>query len=550
MNNEELQNFAESTNKKFGLITTIIARHSAKIKTQTEKEDEKVEEKPSVVSTEDKVLKTLTSSLSIIASVLKRVNTSLAKLSTTGTSIGAVPALVPTPAGTTKPKDKEDKDKESGFSGLLKDLFTNPAVIAAFSGLAYLFLPKEVQKEIKDFFSSFSTGLDSAIGNAEDEGFTGFGSKIKVAGMAIAAVFSVKLLSSLASAIITTVKIVKLMGAGGKIGKLGIAGGVIAGGAAYMGARALSDDDEPEKASTSAQSAPQSTPEEKPSAGGLKSSGGVGIKPGGEFGIKAPPPADIKDVIVKASKMVGVDESTMIAVARQESGFNPSAKASTSSAKGLFQFVDATWNDMVRKYGSQYPELNKGPMDPLASAIAGALYIKENSRTLEKAGIPVNPTNLYALHFLGAGGGSKLLKADPTAIAANILPDAAASNKSVFFNKDGSPKTVDEVIQFLYGKVGSYASAYASDNLQAPTSSVVASRPVSNATTGQDVNNASMNMRTLTTGATNQSQVASIDNSSTRSTGTEKTRSSAPIPSPIANRGSLNGYVKHSTSYA
>jgi hypothetical protein len=550
MNNEQLEQFAENTNKKLGLITTIINLHTAKIRTLTDANKPKqASEKPSVVSTEDSVIKSVSTSLGIIAAALKRVNTSLSKMSAVG--VGAVPTAMPTPAASTRTKDKEEKEKEGGgFSSLLKDLFTNPAVIAAFSGLAYFFLPKEVQKELKDFFTSFGSGLDSAVGKAEGEGFTGFGNTIKVAGMAIATVFGAKLLSSLASATITTVKIIKLMGAGGKIGKLGIAGGVIAGGAMYMGARALTDDEEKDTTTTPSPTPATNAPEEKPPVGGLKSTGSVGIKPGGGYGIKAPPPADIKDIIVKASKKVGVDESTMIAVARQESGFNPSAKAGTSSAKGLYQFVDATWNDMLRKYGNQYPELSKGPMDPLASAIAGALYIKENSKVLEKAGIPVNATNLYALHFLGAGGGPKLLKSDPTAIAADILPSAAGSNKNVFYNKDGSPKTVGEVIEFLYGKVGSYASAYASGDMQPPTVADITSRPVKTATTGQDVNNASMNMRVLTTGATTQNQVASIDNSSTRSTGTEKTRSSAPIPSPIANRGSLNGYVKHSTSYA
>lgn len=172
----------------------------------------------------------------------------------------------------------------------------------------------------------------------------------------------------------------------------------------------------------------------------------------------------VGDAIREAAKLTGVDESILLAMAKQESTFNPAAKATTSSAKGLFQFLDSTWNEMVNRYGKNFPQLYNGPYDPLASAIAGALYIQSNSRVLQQSNIPITGTNIYASHFLGAGGATKLLTADPNAIAAELLPKAAAANENIFFTGAGGnrvPRTVQQVIDVLYQKVGRTADEYA-----------------------------------------------------------------------------------------
>lgn len=186
------------------------------------------------------------------------------------------------------------------------------------------------------------------------------------------------------------------------------------------------------------------------------SSGTGGGKPST---MNSPASGEVTDALDEAADRVGVSRSLLYAMGQQESGFDPKAKAPTSSASGLFQFIDGTWAEMVKKYGKEYPELGRGPMDAKASAIAGALYVKENSDILAKNGIPVNGTSIYASHFLGPGGANKLFSANDDASAASVLPAAAKSNPNIFF-EGGRAKTVAQVKQTLYNKVGKVAEQY------------------------------------------------------------------------------------------
>ena len=51
---------------------------------------------------------------------------------------------------------------------------------------------------------------------------------------------------------------------------------------------------------------------------------------------------EVVDAIRDASKRSGVDFKFMLAKAQTESSFDPSAKARTSSASGLYQFIEST----------------------------------------------------------------------------------------------------------------------------------------------------------------------------------------------------------------
>jgi soluble lytic murein transglycosylase-like protein len=64
--------------------------------------------------------------------------------------------------------------------------------------------------------------------------------------------------------------------------------------------------------------------------------------------------AKIASAIQNASTKTGVDFSYLLKQAQIESSFKTDVKASTSSATGLYQFIDKTWLSMVNKYGDKY----------------------------------------------------------------------------------------------------------------------------------------------------------------------------------------------------
>lgn len=174
----------------------------------------------------------------------------------------------------------------------------------------------------------------------------------------------------------------------------------------------------------------------------------------------------VKDTITGAARMVGMDEKMMAAVAAIESGFNWKVKAGTSSATGLFQFIKSTWDSMIKKFGPKYGIApNTPPTDPRANALMGGEYLKQNAEALKKVitDRPITDTDLYMAHFLGAGGASQFFKADPNAIAAQVLPKAAASNASIFY-QDGRPRTIGEVYALMNNKVRTRGKQFGIDD--------------------------------------------------------------------------------------
>jgi hypothetical protein len=178
--------------------------------------------------------------------------------------------------------------------------------------------------------------------------------------------------------------------------------------------------------------------------------------------------------IRQAARATDVDFSLLMAQAQQESGFQPDAKASGSSATGLFQFIDSTWLGLVQRYGAKYGvgalaqqittdgnsravvadaatrqrilDLRKDPS--LSAALAGE-YTRENKASLEQAlGRPADNADLYMAHFLGANGAIAFLKAAGSAggtPAADLLPAAAAANPGVFYDASGRKLSVAEI---------------------------------------------------------------------------------------------------------
>lgn len=181
----------------------------------------------------------------------------------------------------------------------------------------------------------------------------------------------------------------------------------------------------------------------------------------------------VESAIQRASSATGVDFTFLMGTAKRESGYNPAAKARTSSASGLFQFVDQTWLSTLKKHGAKYgyaryadliqqgsdgryrvagDEARKAvlglKLDPhAASLMAGELASDHASYLRGRVGRAPTSGELYAAHFLGPKGSARLIEAaysSPGASAAAMFPEAAAANRSIFY-RDGRAATVGEV---------------------------------------------------------------------------------------------------------
>lgn len=144
---------------------------------------------------------------------------------------------------------------------------------------------------------------------------------------------------------------------------------------------------------------------------------------------------------------------------RRESGGDPQARAKTSSAAGLYQITDPTAKGLIQRnpgLGIQYDPSIKGFAATLPREQQEALGLalsKEHVRTLANQGFEPTPQNVSANWFLGGSGGPALLKAmqaDPSMPATSVAgPDAIRANQTMFFKKDGSPRSVSEVYSML-----------------------------------------------------------------------------------------------------
>lgn len=171
--------------------------------------------------------------------------------------------------------------------------------------------------------------------------------------------------------------------------------------------------------------------------------------------------AQVVAAVRQASANTGVDFSYLMEKAAVESGFDPNAKAGTSSATGLYQFTEGTWLDMVAQHGARHGlgsaasqiayngngtpvvvnaadrqkilDLRKDPV--LAAGMAAELARDNRAQLQSSVGGQIGGTELYLAHFLGAGGAAKFIDAyrqNPRQAASSILPEAAAANPAVF----------------------------------------------------------------------------------------------------------------------
>ena len=174
--------------------------------------------------------------------------------------------------------------------------------------------------------------------------------------------------------------------------------------------------------------------------------------------------------------------------AQIESNLNPAAQAATSSAKGLYQFIDQTWLATMKQAG---PALGLGSYadaiertadgryevadpttrnaimqlrsDPAASAMMAGAFTRANAAQLAAAiGRTPSEGELYIAHFLGSDGAAKLIGAadsEPSANAAAHVPAGGRGQPADLLRPAAGPRSVGEVYAKLTGRFMARARA-------------------------------------------------------------------------------------------
>ena len=62
----------------------------------------------------------------------------------------------------------------------------------------------------------------------------------------------------------------------------------------------------------------------------------------------------IEGAVRKAASATGIKFDFLMRTAKRESGYDAGAKAPTSSAAGLFQFVEQTWMATLKQHGGSH----------------------------------------------------------------------------------------------------------------------------------------------------------------------------------------------------
>lgn len=188
---------------------------------------------------------------------------------------------------------------------------------------------------------------------------------------------------------------------------------------------------------------------------------------------------DVRAAIARAAQATGVDFNYLLAQAKLESSLNPTAKAPTSSAAGLYQFTHGTWLQTLERHGGNHgmdwadqaidggrvadplarAQIMAMRYDPGASAMMAAELANDNKAELTAVlGRAPDAAELYLAHFLGSAGAGDFLSAlaaNPAQSAAALRPKAAAANRTIFYDAAGAPRSVAGVMELMRGRVAS-----------------------------------------------------------------------------------------------
>jgi Transglycosylase SLT domain len=196
---------------------------------------------------------------------------------------------------------------------------------------------------------------------------------------------------------------------------------------------------------------------------------------------RGPSARSVNDAIQGAATSTGTSFEYLLATAQAESGLNPQAASPTSSARGLYQFIDQTWLATVKHagpglgYGKYADAIVQNPaghfevpdpaarrdvmalrFDPAANAAMAGALTKDNAAALAGGlGRKASDGELYIAHVLGPAGALKLTSlavTNPNTAADAAFPAAAEANRSVFYNQQGRPRSALDVYGVLVGR--------------------------------------------------------------------------------------------------
>lgn len=190
--------------------------------------------------------------------------------------------------------------------------------------------------------------------------------------------------------------------------------------------------------------------------------------------VTANPATQIANAIGRAARSTGASFEYLLTTAQIESRLDSTAQAPTSSAKGLFQFIEQTWLGTLKqagralgfgdyadaivptpdgRYAVPDPAARDAIMrlrnDPTASAMMAGAFARANADQVGAAiGRAPTESELYMAHFLGSEGAARLISAaanSPRTNAVAMFPQAAAANRSVFFDRFGQARSASAV---------------------------------------------------------------------------------------------------------
>lgn len=463
--------------------------------------------------------------------------------------------------GVLKPTTRREQVRESGdsFSSLLKSFFLNPAVIAAFSGLVYLLLPKDVKEKINSFFSGFLKGLTD---NTTE--LTGFQKALLASAAALGTFLGAKALEKIFDAVSTVVSLINkaktTFGALRKKGLKGLAvgaaavGGAAAAGVAIASAVGGEEKPEPEGKPSPAGSAPPPTP--SPSAGGAAAG------PAATPDTKPPVSGSAQPTLPPGSKEDPMNADLNAYVKKKDSGVD---------LEGLNPNLKKRLAGMAKEYNEKTGkkiQINSAFRDPKEQAELFAKIGPPNAappgRSKHEVGTAFDMNSGDAATAIQLGLFSKYgftrpiaketWHVEPVENRGGSFPDNPVSPgrpvivaSAVGAVDPGSGKKVPET--FIKPKIAATAAAapVADINELEPAST---SLEPSSASKGTSVMSSSEDIESMGVGGGRGAVVNNTFDNSRQLAEKEGADAPLPIPSPVANRGSLSRGTKHSTAYA